>query len=95
MKYGSSSCSVSLRDSGGKRPRTSGPGNDCGSGSVGDVGETAPSDDTTTPLVLSLAEVDGIGSQPWPGVGFAGSRGGALRLFLGTDDAGCEVKTSF
>ena len=46
------------------------------------------------PLGLSLAEADGIGSQPWPGVGFAGSRGGALRLFFGTEDAGCELKTS-
>lgn len=46
------------------------------------------------PLVLSFADAEGTGSQPWAGVGFAGSRGGALRLFFGTDDAGWELKTS-
>ena len=37
---------------------------------------------------LSLAEAEGTGRKEWPGVGLAGSRGGALRVFLGTDDAG-------
>jgi hypothetical protein len=78
MKYGSSSCSLSLRDSGGKRPKTSGPG-----ASVGDV-----------PAPLSFADVEGTGSHAWAGAGFAGSRGGALRLFFGTEDAGWEWSTS-
>lgn len=40
------------------------------------------------PAVLSLAEAAGTGSQLWAGVGFAGSKGGAFRLFLGTDTTG-------
>ena len=60
--------------------------------SVGEVG---------VPLVdvlvgdFSLAEDEGIGSQLWAGVGFAGSNGGALRLFFGTEDIGYECNTSF
>lgn len=78
-----------MRDSGGNRPRISGPGNEGGSGSVGDVGDAAVAPAVEAPaLGLSFADVDGIGSQPWAGVGFAGSRGGALRLFFGTDAAG-------
>lgn len=50
--------------------------------------------DTGVPVVdvgledFSLAEVDGTGSQLWAGVGLAGSSGGALRLFLGTEATG-------
>lgn len=66
-----------------------------GSDSLGDVGDAAvPAAVVLPPLGLSFADVDGIGSQPWAGVGFAGSRGGALRLFFGTDAAGWELKTS-
>jgi hypothetical protein len=43
---------------------------------------------------LSFADAEGMGSQLWPGVGFEGSRGGALRLFLGMDATGCECNTS-
>ena len=46
------------------------------------------------PAVFNLAEVGGTGSQLCAWVGFAGSRGGALRLFFGTDDAGWECNTS-
>jgi hypothetical protein len=44
---------------------------------------------------LSFAEAEGTGSQLWAGVGLAGSSGGALRLFFGTDEIGGECKTSF
>ena len=44
---------------------------------------------------LSLAELAGTGSHWCPGVGLAGSRGGALRLFLGTDETGGAWSTSF
>lgn len=37
---------------------------------------------------FSFAEADGIGSQLCAGVGLAGSKGGALRLFFGTDETG-------
>ena len=53
--------------------------------SVGEVG---------VPLVdgpiadFSFADDEGTGSQLWAGVGFAGSKGGALRLFFGTEDIG-------
>ena len=53
--------------------------------SVGEVG---------VPLVdvlvtdFNFAEDEGTGSQLWAGVGFAGSKGGALRLFFGTEDIG-------
>jgi hypothetical protein len=59
--------------------------------SVGEVG---------VPLIdvlvadFSFAEDEGIGSQLWAGVGFAGSSGGALRLFFGTEDIGYECNTS-
>ena len=90
MKYGSSSDSLNWRDSGGKRPKISGPGTG-GAGpsvaSVGDVGDPA-APDVAPPVAFSFAEDEGTGSQPWARVGFAGLRGGALRLFLGTDDAG-------
>jgi hypothetical protein len=46
------------------------------------------------PVDFNLAEDEGTGSQLWAGVGFAGSRGGAFRLFFGTDDAGWEWSTS-
>lgn len=46
------------------------------------------------PADFNFAEDEGTGSQLWAGVGFAGSRGGAFRLFFGTDDAGCEWSTS-
>jgi len=44
---------------------------------------------------FNLADTDGTGSHAWPGDGFAGSRGGALRICLGTDATGWECKTSF
>jgi hypothetical protein len=44
---------------------------------------------------FSFAEAEGTGSQLWAGVGFAGSSGGALRLFFGTEERGGECKTSF
>ena len=31
---------------------------------------------------------DGMGRKLWPGVGFAGSRGGALRMLFGSDEIG-------
>lgn len=37
---------------------------------------------------FSLADDWGTGSHPWAVVGFAGSSGGAFKLFLGTEDAG-------
>ena len=37
---------------------------------------------------FSFADEDGTGRKACAGVGFAGSRGGAFRLFLGTDAAG-------
>ena len=37
---------------------------------------------------FSLAEVDGIGSHWWAGVGFEGSRGGAFRLLFGIEATG-------
>jgi len=37
---------------------------------------------------FSFAELEGTGSQLCAGVGFAGSRGGAFRLFLGTEATG-------
>lgn len=43
---------------------------------------------------LSFAEADGTGSHACADVGFAGSSGGAFRLFFGTEDAGCEWRTS-
>lgn len=49
----------------------------------------------TERLPLSLAEDDGTGSQACAGFGLAGSNGGALRLFLGTDETGGECITSF
>ena len=97
-KYGSNSCSLSLRVSGGKRPRISGPGFTGGETSVfsvGDVGEPAlPGDGIAPPVAFSFAEEDGTGSHPCAGLGFAGSRGGALRLFFGIDEAGWECRTS-
>jgi hypothetical protein len=82
---------------GGKRPSICSPGVDCAvvgdacGKSDGDVGAPVaigPVDD------LNFADVEGTGSQAWAGVGFAGSSGGALRLFFGTDEAGWECKTS-
>jgi hypothetical protein len=67
-------------------------GGPSGSAEEGDAGP--PVDVTTPPLGLSFADEDGTGNHPWAGVGLAGSRGGALRLFFGTDDAGWEPKTS-
>lgn len=53
--------------------------------SVGDTGvpvlDVVPED-------FSLAEVEGTGSQLCAGVGFAGSSGGAFKLFFGTDATG-------
>jgi hypothetical protein len=43
---------------------------------------------------LSLAEAGGTGSHAWPGLGFDGSNGGALRIFLGMALTGCELMTS-
>ena len=37
---------------------------------------------------FNFAEEEGTGSQPWAGVGFAGSRGGAFRLLFGIEDTG-------
>lgn len=42
------------------------------------------------PADFSLAVEEGMGKKLCPGVGFAGSRGGALRLFFGSDEIGCE-----
>ena len=59
------------------------------------VGEVAVPAAAAVPVDdLNFADVEGTGSHAWAGVGFAGSSGGALRLFFGTDDAGCECKTS-
>ena len=44
---------------------------------------------------FSFADEDGTGNQLCPGVGFAGSSGGAFRLFLGIEETGCACKTSF
>ena len=60
--------------------------------SVGEVGVPLIDELVTD---LSFAEDEGTGNQLWAGVGFAGSKGGALRLFFGTEDIGCECKTSF
>lgn len=46
------------------------------------------------PTDFSFAVDDGIGKKLCPGVGFAGSRGGALRLFLGNVETGGECSTS-
>lgn len=43
----------------------------------------------------SLADVDGIGSHWWAGVGLEGSSGGALIIFFGIEATGCECRTSF
>lgn len=43
---------------------------------------------------LNLAEAGGTGSHAWPGFGFDGSNGGALRMFLGMALTGCELMTS-
>lgn len=92
MKYGSSSDSDNLSAEGGKRPKICGPGVVCAAAD----GIEAPSGGATgVPLAVvvaaddfSFAEEDGTGSH-WCAVdGFAGSRGGALRLFFGTDDTG-------
>lgn len=81
-KYGSRSCSLRLRDVGGKRLRKGPfPGPD-EAWSEGD-GEVAEDD-------FSFADDEGIGSQACAGFGFAGSSGGALRLFLGMEETGCE-----
>lgn len=40
------------------------------------------------PADFSLAVADGMGKKLCPGVGFAGSKGGALRLFFGSDETG-------
>lgn len=47
------------------------------------------------PPDLSLAEDEGMGSHAWAELGFAGSRGGAFKLFLGTEETGCACRTSF
>ena len=43
---------------------------------------------------FNLAVEDGTTRNWCPGVGFAGSSGGALRLFFGKDETGGECKTS-
>ena len=44
--------------------------------------------------VLRRAELPGIGRYIWPGVGFAGSNGGARMIDLGIEDTGGELRTS-
>lgn len=43
---------------------------------------------------FSFAVLEGMGRKLWAGVGFAGSRGGALRLFFGNEEIGWEWRTS-
>lgn len=58
-------------------------------------GEVGVPDADDIPLAeRSLAEAEGMGRNPWPGEGLAGSSGGALRLFFGMDATGCELRTS-
>lgn len=57
-----------------------------------DVGD--PAADELPTEDFSFADDWGTGSHPWAAVGFAGSSGGAFRLFFGTEDAGCEWSTS-
>lgn len=61
----------------------------------GDTSDEVGAPVAVAPVVdFSFADAEGTGSQLCAGVGFAGSSGGALRLFFGTDDAGWECKTS-
>lgn len=53
--------------------------------SDGEVGIPVP---VVPEVDFSFADDDGTGSQACAGVGFAGSRGGAFRLFFGTEAAG-------
>ena len=90
IKYGSRSVSLNLSPAIGKRPKICGPGVVCAAveGKVcsgGDIG--VPLADVCPPGLI-FADAEGIGNQLWAGVGFAGSRGGAFRLFLGTEDTG-------
>jgi hypothetical protein len=43
---------------------------------------------------FNLADAGGRGSHACPGLGFAGSKGGALRMFFGMEVTGCELTTS-
>lgn len=56
-------------------------------------GETGVPLELTEPD-LSFALWLGTGSHWCPSVGLAGSKGGALRLFLGIEATGCECSTS-
>ena len=91
MKYGSRSSSLRLAFCGGKRPNICGPGIVCAAaeGNVECSGGEAgvPLEDVVLED-LSFAEEDGTGRKACAGDGLAGSRGGAFKLFFGTEDAG-------
>ena len=97
IKYGSRSDSVSLSAAGGKRPNTCMPGVvwAAAEGNVASGGDIGVPLFDVVPDDLNLADVAGTGSHWCPGVGFAGSSGGAFRLFLGIDETGGPWRTSF